>query len=214
MSNINDAHESIINSAAPSAAVDLSKVARPETFEEYTAHQASLAEAKEFGALPSADVKTGAEARAALDARVGSKAFRDRLMRGEMQATRDWRSLHDTIGADPGNMKLDAILAGTAEIPIMEATTGNELPTRKLLEVVQGFKEQGLSDETIRQAVNGGTVTKAEHDAIELMHKRLVSDPEWGKKLLAGDFEANRQMTLMNIILACEVEGQPSKAKF
>jgi hypothetical protein len=214
MSDINSAYGSILDSAAPSAAVDLSKVARPQTFEEYTAHQANLAEAKEFAALPSADVKTGKEAQAALDARVNSKVFYNRFMRGEMQATRDWKTLHEVLDADPGNPKLDAILDGSAKIPIMEITSGFGLQTRNLMEVVQGLKDKGLSDDTIRQAVNGVTITKAEHDGIELMRKQLTGDAEWGKKLLAGDFEANRQMTLMNIILNCDVEGETSKAKF
>src|SRR5665647_1321825 len=183
-----------------------------QTYEEYTAHQASLAEAREFSSLPSAGVKTGAEARAALDARVNSKVFHDRLMRGEMQATNEWHTLHDVLGADPGNVKLDAVLSGNAEIQGFEITSGDELSTSKLMEVVKGFREQGLSDDTIRQAVNGGTVTKAEHDATELFQKKLMGDAEWRKQLLAGDFEANRQLTLINIILTCEVEGQKSNA--
>jgi hypothetical protein len=97
------------------------------------------------------------------------------------------------------------VLAGTAERPMIETVTDGQLSTGKLMSAVDGLREVGLSDDVIREAINGGKNSAAIHRATQELKTKLFSDPAWLKRYLDGGAAERKQATLIAIVLNSEV---------
>jgi predicted transcriptional regulator len=163
---------------------------------------AKMAEA--YHGTPPTDPKTPTEAQARLDALTKNKDWGDKLTAGDVTTRREFTSL--TEMAAKAEHRLDNVLAGKVEPELMELTSAEHpLSTRNLASVVESFREMGLSDGTIKQAIEGGTVSKEEHGQAKQAMALLMSDAEWSKRLLSGDWSAKRDLQLLSIILNSQV---------
>jgi hypothetical protein len=173
------------------------------TPEQATAELARLTE--QFrGTPPSASPATPAEAQARLDALTRNKDWGEKYLSGNIEARREFASL--TEMAAQAEYRLDNVLAGKVEPELMELTSSEHpLSTRNLSSAVESLREFGLSDDVIRQAVTGRPVSAEERRAVEQFRAMRLSNGDWAKKLLAGDHDARRELTLMSIVLSSEV---------
>jgi hypothetical protein len=135
-----------------------------------------------------------------LAARLENDEWRQALLAGNGPHVKEFNDLlQKKAEADD---RLDKIVAGTAEVPFMETVTGGQITTRNAIQAAEDLRGFGLNDESIKQAIAGTPVSRAEYDAVKILRGDLMADKEWSAKLLAGDPAATREFTLMNTIVA------------
>jgi hypothetical protein len=145
-------------------------------------------------------------ARQMLDKLTKDPSWAKALLRGDPQAT---KQLADLTALSAAGDEVGDTVAGIVEPsdPLIEFTFGGNLTRRQIAEAVAGFREDGLSDASIEQAMQGGAVTVAEYRAAAALQSARHSDPAWVKRLLSGDYEAKREHTLLSIILSSQIAG-------
>jgi hypothetical protein len=148
--------------------------------------------------------KDAKEADAQLESMKNDKAFRERLLRGDVAATQEWNAAH--VVKAKGD-EFSQVLDGTVEAPFFETVTGGRLPIRQQIEQVEEFRKLGISDASIRQAFEGAPVSAAEYAAAKLRHDELLSNKEWVARWMSGDVAAKREMTLAQIAISSRAEG-------
>ena len=148
---------------------------------------------------PAATPATPAEAGAKLDALSKNQDWASKVLTGSGPHVTE---LKDLIAKKSGTDRLGQILDGTFEAPILETTINGELSSYKVATMVADLREVGLDDATIRQAVEGSPVAKAEYDAVKRLHADRLSNQEWISKLLKGAAAERRELTLMQTVLA------------
>jgi hypothetical protein len=147
-----------------------------------------------------------AGARAKLDALTADKSWSERYLKGGVNEAREFKELTAMVAsADPAT-RLERVLAGEIHNnSVIETVSGDELSTSKLAIAVEGLREVGISDEAIKEAVNGGRNNAVIHRATQELKTRLFSDQAWVKKYLEGGAAERKQATLIAIILSGEV---------
>ena len=156
------------------------------------------------GGPPSDKPQTPAEAKAQLDDLSKDKGWADKLMAGDVAARREFDVL-TKMQADADD-RLEGVLNGTAQPQMMELTTPEHpLSTRDLQSGVDGLREAGVREEVIRDFLRGEPVSKETRQLVERFQAKRHGDAEWVKKLLAGDHEANRELTTMSIVLSAPI---------
>jgi hypothetical protein len=105
------------------------------------------------------------------------------------------------MAAKAGTDRLGQIIAGTAEVPMIETVTAGQLSTYNQMLSAADLREIGVSDSAIRQLFEGKPVSRAEHDAVKALKADRLSDKEWRAKYLANDRAAVRDMALMNTVI-------------
>ena len=148
---------------------------------------------------PAATPATPAEAGAKLDALSKNQDWASKVLTGSGPHVREF---NDLIAKKSGSDKLDQILNGTIEPPILETVMPGELSTRNVMTSVADLREIGLEDAAIRQVVEGKPVSKTEFDAVKRLHADRLGNPEWTAKLLKGGASERRELTLMQVVLA------------
>jgi hypothetical protein len=98
----------------------------------------------------------------------------------------------------------DAIAGTAPPQPIFETTIAGQLPSRVVGETVQSWRDAGVGDGAIEEALRGHRYTPAEVAATKVFRARRHSDPEWVKRLEAGGVTEKRELMLMSIILGPE----------
>src|SRR5262249_50085004 len=157
------------------------------------------------GPPPSATPSTPAEANARLTALRSDKSFYDKLMHGDTDTRREWDRLTELVSRDN---RLDAAMSPNPEFPLMETMDKDHLlSTRHLHSAVEWLRESGLRDDVIRELFSGRPVSAEEQRAVEQFRAMRFSNSEWVRKLMNGDHDAKRELTLMSIVLSSEVEG-------
>jgi hypothetical protein len=141
---------------------------------------------------------TPAAAAAKLDSLVANPDFRTKLLAAGAAETRQF---HELMAAKSGGDKLDQVIAGTAEVPLVELVTAGQLSTYNQMISAADLREIGVGDLAIRQVFEKRPVSRAEHDAVKALKADRLSDKEWRAKFLAGDRAAVRDMALMNIVI-------------
>ena len=145
------------------------------------------------------------DARARLDVLSRDKGWADRLFNGDVRTRKEF---DDLLGVAAGGDDVgDAIAGIVEEPPIFQTTQGGELPARHVQQTIEALREAGLNDGTIEQAIKLPPVTRADAAMTRAFQSKRHGDAEWVARLLAGDYEAKREFTLMSIILASPVEG-------
>ncbi|MDI1343333.1 MAG: hypothetical protein PSV22_04415 [Pseudolabrys sp.] len=156
---------------------------------------------------PAAEITTPQDAAARLETLGGDKQWRDKFFAGDAAARQEFEAL-TTLKAGP-DVRIDAALAGAVngggQIEILDED--NPFTTSQLASVVANFREDNLSDATIKQVIKGEAVSADEHRLAKETLSRLVGDREWAKKLLSGDVGARRDHTLLHIIVNSPVKG-------
>jgi hypothetical protein len=139
------------------------------------------------------------------------KGWRDRLDAGDSATRDEWKAL---IAAEAGadrsdDPRLDGILSGeTATPPSFESLTSGQLSTASLIEAVRQMKELGISDAAIKDAVNGGKISRAEYDMVRRFQAERESDRSWVEKVHARwptGLAEKREHRLIHIALTSEV---------
>lgn len=158
--------------------------------------------------LPPVKPEDAQGARHRLTALANDVRWSKALMNGEPAATKEFHDLVALSAAgDDVNDAIVGIVEDPSTQPIFETTINGSLPRRILAQAVNDFRNDGLSDAAIGQALNGGTVSLAEHRAAEALLNARKADAAWVKALTSGDHMAKKEWSLLTVILACDVAG-------
>jgi hypothetical protein len=125
------------------------------------------------------------------------------LVNGDPQTYKQFSDLNKLVAA--GDTTGDAIVGIVEETPIFEFTTAGQLPRRDVATAVADFRADGLDIGSIAQAMNGGSVSLAEHRAATALLSARKSDPAWVKALMSGDYAAKREWSLLTIVLSSTI---------
>jgi hypothetical protein len=151
---------------------------------------------------PPLEPATASDARRRLDLLTKDPSWGAKYLGADPAARREFAELHEKIAA--GDPVADAI-AGTAPAAgEFETTTDGQLPRHALAQTVASFRELGLNDAIIEQALKGGGETPESIAATRVLLNQRKSDPAWRERLLAGGMSERRELQLMSIILAGE----------
>ena len=142
--------------------------------------------------LPPLNPTTPSEARARLDALVSDKHWGANWVAGHRAEAAEYARLSEL--ANQADEVKDAIAGTTPEPNLIETLGPNELSTRNLASVVDTFRDAGLTDEVINQAVRGGEVSRAEYMAAKAMKSARLGDEAWSRRWLAGGWSEQREM--------------------
>jgi hypothetical protein len=126
------------------------------------------------------------------------------LMRGDPEARREFDTLvkMSADGDDVG----DAIVGIQEQAaPVFETTFQGQLARRDIATAVNDFRNDGLDDGSIAQAMHGTAVSVAEYRAAEALLNARKSDPAWVKALLSGDHLAKKEWSLLTVILSSSI---------
>jgi hypothetical protein len=85
----------------------------------------------------------------------------------------------------------------------MEGTIG-DVPSSDLRQMAVGagwLRNIGVSEGAIKEMLSGRQAPPEEYEAVKRWKSDALRNPEWTKKLLSGDQEAQRQLVLANIVL-------------
>lgn len=142
--------------------------------------------------IPSAS----SEAAARLSELKATPEWRDELLRGSPSHLKEMRDLQAVIAKGGGDV--DQAIAGVPDVgPFQTSKTKTMMATAKHL------REAGIGDPgVIRQVLAGDAVSPQEHAAATEAKARLMRDSDFVKRYTAGDGEAKRQMTLLNIVIS------------
>jgi hypothetical protein len=142
-------------------------------------------------------------ARGRLEALSKDAGWSKRLFAGDPAATKEF---HDLVALSAsGDVVRDTLAGIVEEPPIFETTIDGQLPRRVAAQAVNDFRNDGLDDGTIAQAMHGGSVSLAEHRAATALLNARKSDPAWVEALMGGDYTAKREWTLLSVILSCDI---------
>jgi hypothetical protein len=143
-------------------------------------------------------------ARHRLEALTGDARWSKALMNGEPAATKEF---HDLVALSAAGDDVGDAIVGIQEQaePIFETTINGSLPRRIVAQAVNDFRNDGLDDGSIAQAMHGGSVSVGEYRAAEALLNARKADPVWVKALMSGDHLAKKEWSLLTVILACDV---------
>jgi hypothetical protein len=144
------------------------------------------------------------DARARLDVLKRDASFANALFSGSIAARKEWDEL--TAKAAGGDDVGDAV-AGIVElaVPLFETTANGELPRRHVEGAIAALRDAGVNDASIEQAINLPPISRAEHAAAVAFKNMRQGDADWVKKLLANDYTARREHTLMCVLLSSPI---------
>jgi hypothetical protein len=153
---------------------------------------------------------TGEQATAQLAEKLNNSEWRTAWLAGNGPQRKEYDSLMAAKHADAAMAgdHLDKIVAGKAEIPFMESTTGGQISTINAMKSAEWLHEANLTDPQIKQALSGQPVAKAEYEAIKILRSDRMGNKEFVAKWLGGDVQAHREMLLMNTVMANGYVGQ------
>jgi hypothetical protein len=159
----------------------------------------------QINAHPSAPLSptTASEARARLTELTNNREWGARLLAGHIEERQEWQRLTElAAGADEVKDAID----GTTPQPHLIQTVGpGELSTRDRATAVEMFRDAGLEDGVIVEAMRGGRVTRKEFAAAKALQSARHGDEGWRQRLLKGGWAENREQLLINVILTSEI---------
>jgi hypothetical protein len=128
------------------------------------------------------------------------------LMNGEPAATKEFHELVAlSASADDVGDAIAGIVEDPSTQPVFETVFEGQLSRRDTATAVADFRSDGLDDGSIAMALNGGSVSLAEHRAATALLNARKADPAWVKALTSGDHLAKREWTLLCTILSCSI---------
>jgi hypothetical protein len=144
---------------------------------------------------------TAAEATARLDQiRSGSDPkFTEAFLAGHPERVREFHDWHSLAASGTDDI-------GTAMSGILPASSSSD--QRLMVVTAEMLKGIGFTPLSIRETLEGRPATQAEVDLARQWKSDHYSNPDWVKKLMAGDVEAHRQMLTANVILNSPVKTE------
>jgi hypothetical protein len=136
---------------------------------------------------------SASEARARLDTLTADQKWRERLMSGDVAATKEFHELTGMV-AEGGD---DVEIAMSGKLPDVP-----DADQKLMAGTASWLRELGLSDGVIRETLEGKGVSQAAFDAVTLWRTQRMRDPAFSQKFLANDAEALRLMTTANTVIA------------
>jgi hypothetical protein len=127
--------------------------------------------------------------------------WRDQLLDGSPSHLKEMRDLNAVISRG-GNPEVDKAIAG-----VLDAAPFQTTKRMTMIGTAEHLREAGIGDaNVIRQVLAGDPVTPEEHAAATETKARLMRDNDFVTRYTAGDGEAKRQMTLLNIVVSSPIK--------
>jgi hypothetical protein len=143
----------------------------------------------------------GSAAAARLNELKADPKWRDEYLGGSVSHAKEMRDLQAVISKG-GNVEADLAIAG-----VLDAGAFQTAKRMTMIGTAEHLRESGIGDaNVIRQVLAGDPVTPEEHSAASQTKARLMNDQDFVKRYTAGDGEAKRQMTLLNIVVSSPVK--------
>ena len=149
-------------------------------------------------AAPAPAPSTPAEAATRLDQLRADPKWTTALLEGGPVQKREWHELHEIISSGDN---IDAAMAGVMQPGIIQDSEHLEN-----ISFAAHLRELGIRPEVIREALTGPTETKPWRDEVARFKADKMSDAAWVRRLMSGDVEARRQLTLCNLVLTGEIK--------
>jgi hypothetical protein len=184
--------------------------AAPDVFS-MTAEEASATLAAMDAALhppPPLKPADAQDASARLDKLTADKSFADRLLGGDVAAKKEFEKL---IAAAAAGDDVGDRLANIQEpTPLFETTSsqGGQMNRRDLASIVDTFRDSGIADPAIEQALNGVEVTHQEYAAAKALQSARHGDEGWRARFLKGNWAEVREQLLLNVILTSAIKQE------
>ncbi|WP_441232685.1 hypothetical protein [Bradyrhizobium sp. 1200_D9_N1_1] len=140
------------------------------------------------------------EAATALAARMADKSWADGFLKGGPQVA-EYQKLSEVAAKKTDADQVTLAMEGKY-LPVNNADHITMMGTAGML------REAGIESDVIKQVLSGGPVSAEERATAEKVKSKLMGNPDWSKKWLAGDAEAKQQMMLLNIVLASDVKQE------
>jgi hypothetical protein len=144
---------------------------------------------------------TPAEARARLNELTSNKEWGKRWVEGGIAERHEYARLIE-LAADQADQ---AINNTTPETFAIETIGPGELNRRDLASAVETFRDAGLTDEVINQAMRGGEVSevsRAEYMAARALKSARLGDEAWVARWSKGGWAEQREMLHINTIVS------------
>ena len=150
---------------------------------------------------PPLNPSTPQDARRRLDALISDKQWAANWTAGHRAEAAEYARLSEL--ADQADPVSDAINNNTTPEPNLIQTLGpNELSTQNLASAVNTFRDAGLTDEVINQAMRGGEVSRAELIAAKASKSARLGDEAFVARWLKGGWSEQREMLHINTIVS------------
>ena len=143
------------------------------------------------------------EARVRIDALTSNKEWGKRWLEGGIAEHKEYQRL--SALADQADEVKDAIAGTTPEPNLIETVSPGQFNSRDLASTVEMFRDSGLTDDVIHQAMRGSEVSevsRAEFLAAKAMKSARLGDKAWCERWLAGGWNEGREMLLINTIVS------------
>jgi hypothetical protein len=151
----------------------------------------------------SANPSTPAEAAARLDQLAADAAWRNAFLSGNGPEAKQFHELTTMAESARQDDEVEMALKGQLyDAPFQ--------PSEHLenIALTQTLREAGLTDDVIRQAVRGDTVTQAEHDAAKRAKESLLRDNDFVRKFLEKNGPEFERMMLIDVILTSPIKAE------
>jgi hypothetical protein len=119
---------------------------------------------------------------------LGDAGFRDRVARGDPEATRQWRAVTRALS-----------------LSVDEATAEGKQYAQRMAGLSYFKAKADLSDAVYDQVAAGGPVSLKERQDAIFAKERYFKDKAWVRRYLDGDRQANSEMTIINMILGSPI---------
>jgi hypothetical protein len=138
------------------------------------------------------------EARSRLDVLIADAKYGERLLAGDVEATREWNRLQELAS------KTNPVAAGPPpDHEIFHTTVDGQLPPRAVASFVAFAREQfGFNDVAIGQILSGEKHSPELVARATAIRAFAMRSPEFVRQLNAGDPNAHRVLLEANAILA------------
>jgi hypothetical protein len=154
--------------------------------------------------IPAAPPANAAEAVTRLDALKADSAWANGVLAGNGPHVAEFKSLTGIIA---GGDNVDRAMAGVREDGIFQSSEHAQM-----IAATNMFREIGISDAVIRQALTDYEVTAQEYAMVEKWKADRMGDSEWVKKYLAGERQQTRDMMLADIVLSSSIKKDSAAA--
>jgi hypothetical protein len=140
------------------------------------------------------------EAQARLTSLVENRDWGAKIVAGDVTANREMRAL-------------TAMIAGGGDDVAAAIVSGNKLPElatseqRLMAATAEHLREMGFPPTAIRETISGKEPTPADVERARLWKTQIMKNPEWVRRYLDGDGDAQREMMAANILLSSAKEA-------
>jgi hypothetical protein len=153
-----------------------------------------MTDVQQPGALP-APPATPAEASTRLTALKSDPAWRDQFLAGNGPQVKEFKNLSELAAKGDD---VDMAMAGVS---------GQSSESRLLAATAEHLREMGFPPTAIRETISGKEPTPADVERARVWKTQIMKNPEWVKRYLSGDGDAQREMLAANILLSSAKEA-------